>query len=186
MRAVLDGRPALPAAYGAPVEFAVLVALFEEDGQARVLLTRRAGHLRRNQGEVAFPGGRIEEGESPVEAALREASEEVSLDPSSVEVRADLSALSTISRPSAIQPVVGFLADRPAVRPNPDEVSEVFDVALSELSDPGVFREEMWTLPDGSEHPVFFFDVCDPPVWGATARVLKELLDVIGGPSAAQ
>ncbi|MBW3537548.1 MAG: CoA pyrophosphatase [Actinobacteria bacterium] len=162
------------------MEFAVLVALFEEEETTRVLLTRRASHLRRNQGEVAFPGGRLEEGESAVQAALREAFEEVALEPSSVEVVGELSALATVSRPSLIQPVVGVLSERPRLRANPDEVSEVFDVALSELTAPGVFREEMWTIPDGSSRPIYFYDVCDPPVWGATARVLKELLDLLG------
>jgi 8-oxo-dGTP pyrophosphatase MutT (NUDIX family) len=168
------------------VEFAVLVALFEEDGAARVLLTRRATHLRRNQGEVAFPGGRLEPGETPVEAALREAFEEVALDPATVELIGELTPLSTVTRPSGIQPVVGVLPGRPTVRGNPDEVSEVFDVALSDLGDPTVFREEIWTLPDGSRRPIYFYDVCDPPVWGATARVLKELLDLIGEGYAAQ
>lgn len=172
--------------YEGDVEFAVLVALFEEDSQARVLLTRRASHLRRNQGEVAFPGGRLEEGETSAEAALREAFEEVALDPGTVELIGQLTPLSTVTRPSGIQPVVGVLAGRPEVQANPDEVSEVFDVALSELADPSVFREEIWTLPDGGRRPIYFYDVCDPPVWGATARVLKELLEVIGEGHTAQ
>lgn len=182
VRALVEGRSALPpTAYREPVEFAVLVALFEEAGAARVLLTRRASHLRRNQGEVAFPGGRLEEGETSVEAALREAFEEVALEPSSVEIVGELAPLSTISKPSFIQPVVGILSGRPTVRANPDEVSEIFDVGLSELAAPGVFREETWAAPDGSSLPIYFYDVCDPPVWGATAKVLKELLDLLGG-----
>lgn len=168
------------------MEFAVLVALFEEAETTRVLLTRRASHLRRNQGEVAFPGGRLEEGETPVQAALREAFEEVTLEPSSVEVVGELSALATVSRPSMIQPVIGILAGRPTLRANPDEVSEIFDVALPELAAPGVLREEIWTMPDGSGRPIYFYDVCDPPVWGATARVLKELLDLLGGGQPAE
>ena len=164
----------------------MLVALFEEASEVRVLLTRRADHLRRNQGEVAFPGGRVEMGESPAQAALREAFEEVDLDPESVELIGELTALSTITRPSAIQPVVGILPGRPAVRANPNEVSEVFDVSLAELADRAIFREEIWTLPDGAKRPIYFFDVCDPPVWGATARVLKELLNLIEEGSVAQ
>ncbi|HUR48614.1 MAG TPA: CoA pyrophosphatase [Acidimicrobiales bacterium] len=175
-----------PAPYEGEVEFAVLVALFEEDGVARVLLTRRATHLRRNQGEIAFPGGRVEPGETPTEAALREAFEEVALDPASVELVGELTPLSTVTRPSGIQPIVGVLAGRPTVEANPDEVAEVFDVALSDLCEPAAFREEIWTLPDGSQRPIYFYDVCDPPVWGATARVLKELLDLIEEGHAAK
>ena len=123
------------------VEFAVLVAIVEEASTARVVLTRRADHLRRNPGEVAFPGGRLEPGETPDEAALRAAFEEVALDPASVELIGALTALSTVTRPSGIQPVVGVLAERPQLTANPDEVAEVFDVALSDLGDPAVFRE---------------------------------------------
>lgn len=185
VREAVAGQPR-PEQQEGEVEFAVLVALFEEDATVRVLLTRRATHLRRNQGEVAFPGGRVEPGETPIQAALREAFEEVALDPATVELIGQLTPLSTVTRPSGIQPVVGFLSGRPIVRASPDEVSEVFDVALSELADSSLFREEIWTLPDGSERPIFFYDVCDPPVWGATARVLKELLDLIEAGHAAQ
>lgn len=162
-------------------EFAVLVALFEEDGETRVVLTRRAAHLRRNRGEVALPGGRIEPGEDAGQAALREAEEEVALDPRTVDLAGTLQALQTVSRTGFIQPVVGFISGRPELVANPDEVAEVFDVALSDLAAPGAMRQEMWALPDGSERAIFFFDVCDPPVWGATARILKDLLEVVGG-----
>ena len=185
MREVIASAPARPSEWE-EIEFAVLVALFEEKSETRVLLTRRAPHLRRNQGEVAFPGGRVEAGETPADAALREAFEEVDLDPAGVELIGELTALSTVTRPSGIQPVVGVLPGRPAVRANPDEVSEVFDVSLSDLADPAIFREEIWTLPDGVERPIYFFDVCDPPVWGATARVLKELLNLIEEGPVAQ
>lgn len=185
MREAISSQGTTPT-YDGTVEFAVLVALFEEDARVRVLLTRRATHLRRNQGEVAFPGGRLETGETSAEAALREAFEEVALEPATVELIGELTPLSTVTRPSGIQPVVGVLAGRPTVRANPDEVSEVFDVALSDLAVPGIFREEIWTLPDGSDRPIYFYDVCDPPVWGATARVLKELIDVIEAGHAAQ
>lgn len=158
----------------------MLVALFEEQSVTRVVLTRRAGHMRRNRGEIAFPGGRVEAGESAVQAALREAHEEVALEPEDVEIIGTLSPLHTVTRAGAIQPVVGLLQGRPPLIANPDEVAEVFDVALPDLADSSVFREEMWDLPDGSRRPIYFFDVSDPPVWGATARVLFELLDAAG------
>lgn len=145
------------------------------------MLTRRAVHMRRNRGEVAFPGGRIEPGEDAGQAALREAEEEVALDPGSVELIGTLGALQTVSRTGFIQPVVGLLGSRPVLTANPDEVADVFDVALEDLAEPGVLREEMWALPDGTERAIYFFDVCDPPVWGATARILKDLLEVVGG-----
>ncbi|HUQ39640.1 MAG TPA: CoA pyrophosphatase [Acidimicrobiales bacterium] len=155
---------------------AVLVLLFEEDGEARVVLTRRASHLRNHRGEVSFPGGRLEEGETPIDAALREASEEIGLEPTSVTVVGELTPLSTMSSAAAITPIVGTVPSRPAVHPNPDEVEHVFDVSLAELLDHEVYEEEVWDSPDRGRRPVYFFHLPDDTVWGATARVLHELL----------
>jgi 8-oxo-dGTP pyrophosphatase MutT (NUDIX family) len=170
---------------------AVLVPLFEEEGEARVLLTRRSAHLRSHRGEVSFPGGRLERGEEPEAGARREALEEIALDPSTVEVVGRLSQLSTYSSQSVITPVVGLLAGRPVVRPNPGEVERVFDVALATLAGDARFREERWIRPppvpghllgglgaDGS-FPVWFFELEDDTVWGATARILVELLRLV-------
>jgi 8-oxo-dGTP pyrophosphatase MutT (NUDIX family) len=157
----------------------VLVALFEDDGEARVILTRRSAELRNHRGEVAFPGGRLDEGENTVEGALREAAEEVDLDPALVEIVGELAPLSTMSSAAAITPVVGVMAARPALRPNPTEVDRVFDVGLAELLSEDVFVEELWSTPTWSERPMFFFHVADETVWGATARILYELLILI-------
>lgn len=158
---------------------AVLVALFEEEGEARVLLTRRSAALRTHTGEVAFPGGRMEAGEGPVAAALREAGEEVGLDPAAVEVVGRLSPLSTASSAAWITPVVGILTGRPVLRPNPAEVERAFDVSLAELASEGVYWEERWRRPSEAERPIHFFSLDGDIAWGATARVLRELLDVV-------
>lgn len=158
---------------------AVLCAVFDDAGQAEVILTRRSSRLRSHTGEVSFPGGRLEPGETPLAAALREANEEVGLDPGSVEIVGRLSSLSTRRNPSAITPFVGILPTRPLLRPNHAEVERAFSVPLAELFRPDVFHEELWTGPDGSERSVTFFDVIGDTVWGATGRVLRELLDRI-------
>lgn len=158
---------------------AVLCAVFDDAGQAEVILTRRSSRLRSHTGEVSFPGGRLESGETPAAAALREAKEEVGLDPASVEIVGRLSPLSTRRNPSAITPFVGILPARPHLRPNHAEVERAFTVPLAELFRSDVFHEELWTGPDGSERSVTFFDVVGDTVWGATARVLRELLDRI-------
>lgn len=168
---------------------AVLVPLFEEAGEVRVVLTRRAANLRSHRGEVSFPGGRLERGEEPEQGALREAKEEVSLDPGSVQVIGRLSTLSTFSSKSVITPVVGVLRARPLLRPNPSEVEHVFDVALTELTADGVFREERWKfrdrpapshvigrLSEDGTFPIWFFELDGDTVWGATARIIVELL----------
>lgn len=172
-----DPFPALP--YDAPAA-AVLVALFEEDGEARVILTRRSSSMRSHRGEVSFPGGRLEEDEAPLGAALREASEEVGLDPEAVEIIGQLAPLSTISRRSHITPFVGVLAQRPVLRPNPAEVEHAFDVALVELLGDDVYREERWDmLPSATDRPMHFFHLPHDIVWGATARILHELLELV-------
>src|ERR1700722_14521672 len=92
---------------------AVLVALFEVDGETRVVLTRRAAHLRTHTGEVSFPGGRLDAGETPEAGALREAAEEVGLDIAAVEVVGRLTPLVTFSSTASITPVVGLLPGPP-------------------------------------------------------------------------
>jgi 8-oxo-dGTP pyrophosphatase MutT (NUDIX family) len=168
---------------------AVLVALFEEAGEARVLLTVRSSRLRSHQGEVAFPGGKLDPGEGVDEGARREAFEEVGLDPAVVTVVGHLTAMPTVSSNTLMTPVVAVLDGRPATTPAPDEVARVFDVALADLLADGVFAEERWAVPGrpgadgvpGGEFPVWFFHVAGETVWGATARVLTELLCLVLG-----
>jgi 8-oxo-dGTP pyrophosphatase MutT (NUDIX family) len=167
---------------------AVLVALFEEDGETQVILTRRSFELRNHRGEIALPGGRCEDGETQVEAALREAHEEVGVDPALVEPVAWLSPIVTFASGSAIWPVVGLLAGRPTMVAEPSEVERVFTVALRELVGDGAFIEERWRreLPrpgidaDGY-FPIYFYRVPGDVIWGATARVLTELLCIAAG-----
>ena len=162
----------------------VLVLLFEEEGEARTVLTRRASHLRTHSGEVSFPGGRLDEGEGPVEAALREAHEEIGLDPALATVVGHLPPLLTFVSGAVIQPVVAVLPRRPELVAAPEEVARVFDVSLAELLDDGVFHEERWHRPELSElgtdgFLLWFFEVSGEMVWGATGRLLVELLTAV-------
>lgn len=159
---------------------AVLVPVFDEGGVARVVLTRRSSRLRTHQGEVAFPGGRQEPGEDLWHAALRETAEEIGLDPRQVEPAGELDRLVTVASRFVVAPFVGVLPGRPAVRPNPAEIERVFDVALTELLEPDCYHEEIWDLPWG-ERRVSFFLLEGETVWGATARILRELLVLVTG-----
>jgi 8-oxo-dGTP pyrophosphatase MutT (NUDIX family) len=152
-----------------------------------VILTVRSDRLRSHQGEVAFPGGRLEAGEGVVAGALRESYEEVGLDPGVVTVIGRLTPMPTLSSNTVMTPVVGTLEGRPALLANPTEVERIFDVALNELVADGVFHEEWWSVPgrpavpgspDG-EFPVWFFEVAGETVWGATARTLVELVSSV-------
>ena len=165
-----------------PSSAAVLAATFGEDDEVRVVLTRRTEWLRSHSHQVAFPGGRCEEGEAPVDAALRESFEEIGLDPTSVEIVGELTRLSTISSPGGgIHPFVGIVpGGRPAYDPNPDEVERVFDVALADLMEAGCFREELWGIGE-TERPIYFFELDGETIWGATARMLHELLTLLAG-----
>jgi 8-oxo-dGTP pyrophosphatase MutT (NUDIX family) len=170
----------LEAAHGeaAPLEAAaVLCALFAEGDQAEVVLTRRSTKLRSHTGEVSFPGGRMERGESPLDAARREAHEEVGLDPATVTPVGRLSPLTTSINPAPIIPIVATLPGRPLLVPNPDEVDRVFTVPLVALVPPEVHHCELWSWTDGVERRIDFFDLDGDTVWGATARMLRELLD---------
>lgn len=168
---------ALPGASRRPA--AVLCAVFDEDGQAQVVLTRRSSRLRSHTHQVSFPGGRLDPGEEPEHAALREAQEEVGLDPEQVELIGRLTKMRTVVNPAPITPYVGVLAGRPELRPNPAEVERAFTVPLIELAEPEVFREEIWRFPDGQDRSMYFFELIGDTVWGATARMLYELIELV-------
>jgi 8-oxo-dGTP pyrophosphatase MutT (NUDIX family) len=165
----------MPAAQSA----AVLVPLFEEDGDVRMILTRRSSHLPSHQGEVAFPGGKVHSGEALQDAALREAHEEVAIEPGDVEVIGTLEELATVVGRFVLSPFVGVLRQRSELVPNPGEVARVFDVSIAELLDPDAYHEELWDIPGLRGRPMHFFEVADETVWGATARILFEFLTLL-------
>jgi 8-oxo-dGTP pyrophosphatase MutT (NUDIX family) len=159
---------------------AVLVPLYEEAGEPRVVLTRRAQHLRSHRGEVSFPGGGQEPNEDLLTTALRESEEETGLDPEMVEIVGELDHLETVTSRSFIVPFVGVLPGRPELRPNPNEVELILHVPLGELLLDGVFREERWGLPP-LDRPIYFFEVVGDTIWGATGSMLRNLLALATG-----
>ena len=160
---------------------AVLVGLTIEAGSPSLLLTRRADHLRNHAGEVSFPGGRMEQGETPHETALREAHEEIALPPSHVRPMGLLPSLTTVVSDSHITPVVARVATPAPLRVDPGEVARVFTVPVTEFVRVDTYTSEIWSAPRG-EVGVHFFHLDDETVWGATARMIVALLDVITAP----
>ena len=176
--------PDVPVTATRPRPAAVLVPLFEESGLARVVLTRRAAGLASHHGEVAFPGGLVGPGENELGAALREAEEEVGLDPAAVSVVGRLPRVATPTTGFLLTPFVGLLAERPALEPRPEEVELAFDVSLAHFLDPEIYREERWDRPV-PDRPVYFFELEHDTVWGVTARILHRLLCLVTGTSPA-
>ena len=152
---------------------AVLVALVLHRDEPGVLLTQRASHLNNHAGQVSFPGGRIDPGESPEQAALREAFEEVALDPALPRIAGRLPRHLT-GTGYEITPVLASLHPGFTLVPSPDEVEAAFELPLSVLLDPAAPRRERaewkgrmreyWVWPHGEHF-----------IWGATATILVNL-----------
>ncbi|MEY2403894.1 MAG: hypothetical protein QOD38_1445 [Acidimicrobiaceae bacterium] len=189
------GAPSFVEETGAARASAVLAPFYELDGELYTVLTRRSWNLRSHTGEVSFPGGGQDEGETLLEAALRESKEEIGLDPSTVEILGELDHLMTISSRSFIVPFVALLPDVPVLDPNPSEVDAVLHVPVRELLLDEVYREERWKFatppawvpPDlvatgePTERSIFFFELVGDTVWGATAAMLRHLLGMALG-----
>lgn len=163
---------------------AVLALLAPGEFGAEVLLTRRSTKLSNHQGEISFPGGRVDGGESILEAALRETHEEVGVRPQLVTVHSELSPLSTFVSRSYIVPVLATVPEKPELSMSSYEVDRTLWVPLAELVRDDTFSWEWWNfdrvgVPE--DRPMFFFHLDDETIWGATARMLHELLCVVHG-----
>jgi 8-oxo-dGTP pyrophosphatase MutT (NUDIX family) len=154
---------------------AVLLALADGRDGPEVLLTRRSWALRHHRGEVSFPGGRMDPGETPTMTALREAHEEVGLVPEVVDVRGELTHLNTVVSRSYIVPKVAVLPGRVDLVAQTMEVDRVMWVPLRDFTRPDTYHSERWGF-DGTTRVLHFFELDDETVWGATAHILVDLL----------
>lgn len=157
-------------------EAAVLVPLIEHEDGIHVLLTERSGDLSSHAGQVAFPGGRIDpEDDGPVDAALREAEEEVGLDRSFVNVVGFLDAYETGTR-FRVVPVVGFVKPGFELTLNPGEVDEAFEVPLAFLMDPEN-HERHSAVWKGKRRTFYAMPYDGHNIWGATAGMIVNLYE---------
>ena len=154
---------------------AVLVPIIDYDHGPHVLLTRRADHLASHSGQVAFPGGKVEADETPVEAALREAEEEVGLARSFVDVVGFLDVYETGSG-FRILPVVGFVRPGFTLTLHEGEVAEAFEVPLRFLMD-GDNHERHSVVWRGKRREYYAMPYEGQYIWGATAGMVKNLYD---------
>lgn len=171
--------PAVPRPEHQGRRSAVLVAIYDGADGPTTILTRRPKHMRKHAGEVAFPGGSHDDtDESMWHTALREAEEEVALDPTIPELAGELDSFVTGASYSLVQPIVATLAEPPRLVASPDEVDVILTVPLRELLSPGVHRVEDWYW-DEQWTPMHFFDLVGDTVWGATSLMLHNLLAVL-------
>jgi 8-oxo-dGTP pyrophosphatase MutT (NUDIX family) len=152
---------------------AVLIALYEDPARdIRVVLTKRPDTMPTHAGHIAFPGGRPHQGDNgPTATALREAQEEVGIDPADVEILGFLPPIHTVEFSLLVVPVVGRLQKVPELHPSEREVAMVFQPRLSELADPESWRSEIW-----QDRQIWFFDLEGEILWGATARMVRQLV----------
>lgn len=163
------GRPA-----AALTPAAVLVGLIERSEGLSVLLTRRADTLRRHSGQVAFPGGRMEAGETPPQTALRESFEEVGLGRRFVRP-VGLSDAYVTGTGFIITPVVGFIRPGFALTPFDAEVAEIFELPFAFLMDEENHQLRSMVSADGQERRFYAMERGGRVVWGATAGVIRAL-----------
>ena len=158
---------------------AALILLYPREGELHVPLTVRGSNLRNHTGQVSLPGGRVDEGESFEQAALREAEEEIGVSPSLVELVGRMTPLHIPVSGYLLHPIVGFTDARPAFTRAEWEVARIIEPTIAQLRDPATVKSERRTRSVNGqilEIDVPYFDVDDEKVWGATAMVLAELL----------
>jgi 8-oxo-dGTP pyrophosphatase MutT (NUDIX family) len=160
---------------------AVLVPLYHAGGEWHVLLTQRTSTLANHSGQVAFPGGRADpDDKSPIETALRETEEEIGLPRECVTVIGLLDELLTVTQ-YRVTPVVGGIAWPHILTPSPLEIAAIFGVPLRWLADPANHTLTQREPPFGGPPIlVYHFYYGEFDIWGATARMLLNLLEVAG------
>lgn len=159
---------------------AVLVPLILHDGAPRVLLTLRAEHLNNHAGQIAFPGGRLDaNGESSLQAALRETEEEIGVDPRHVDLLGRFDSYETVTG-FQVTPYVGVLRPGYVIKPQHSEVAEIFDAPFDFLMDPANHQRQsrVWK---GKRRYYYAMPWENRFIWGATAGMLKSLYDRLYG-----
>jgi 8-oxo-dGTP pyrophosphatase MutT (NUDIX family) len=152
---------------------AVLVPVFERDGALHAVFTRRRDDLRRHAGEISFPGGRQDPGEDLRQTALREADEEIGLDPTTVNVIGALAPTPTVVTSYAIYPFVGII-EPSEWNPSEGEVAEILELSLPALK-AGYGRERL--IRRGLPFRTDVYKLNGALIWGATARILGDLFE---------
>lgn len=155
----------------------VLIPIFPgETGDLSVILTLRTNSIR-HAGQISFPGGRADYGETITETALRETREEIGIHQSKIEVTGTLSPFYLYRSHNQITPVVGVLEDKPDMERNEAEVAEIITVKLDDLLSQNFLKRDKWEVSQ-AKYWVPYWDIHRVPLWGATAMMMSELLEI--------
>ena len=146
---------------------AVLIPIIKDQDRYSLIFEKRVERPMRHSGEISFPGGVLEDDETPIETALRETQEEIGIDPREIEVLGYLKPTKTKSSGFLIIPVVGYIKDTPSIKVNPDEVEKVLVIPIEDLI---IRRKKMILGP--------YYKVGETVIWGATARILTDFLEI--------
>jgi 8-oxo-dGTP pyrophosphatase MutT (NUDIX family) len=159
---------------------AVLIPLFEQSGRLYLTFIRRSPLLRSHAGEIAFPGGKVDPGDtSLLMTAVRESQEEIGLDPSRIQPLGVLTPVFTVVSNYIITPVVGFLpTGLGPVSIQESEVSEIITASLCDLANPAIAHTEQW-MRHGHTRTIYFYEYASYRIWGATGRMLAALLELL-------
>ena len=161
---------------GRPRQGGVMIILYNKLNQTHLVLTRRRDDLKSHAGQISFPGGRREDGESLQTTAFRETLEEIGIQPTELDFLGRLSHLYIPPSDYEVHPFVTWYKNgRPTFIPQETEVAEILEVPLSHLLDPSTRQRETWQI-QGYELDVPFYLVSGHKVWGATAMMLSEFL----------
>ena len=168
---------------GPLVPAAVLVPIIDRAGDPYLLFAKRTDRVGHHKGQISFPGGVVDAGDrSFLDAALRESEEEIALPRAAVEPLGMLDDTETVATQFVITPIVGVVRQPVAWQPDGEEIERVIEVPFALLAAEGSFRVEQ-VARNGLTRAVYFFDYEGDTIWGATARILKDYLDLVGRPA---
>ncbi len=161
------------------VSAAVLIPIFKKDGDYHILFTKRTENVKTHKGQISFPGGTYEAGDGTLlRTALRECSEEIGLMPKDVEILGELDAKTSLNSNYVISPFVGLVPCPYPFKLNPVETEEIIECAISALLDEKCGREGTVVLDDGKTTTSLVYYCQGKVIWGATARILNQFLDI--------
>ena len=160
-------------------EAAVLIPIFRIEGELHILFTQRSNNVTYHKGQISFPGGtRDKQDHSLLDTALRESWEELGLKAENIEILGELDDIITVTSNFIMSPFVASIPYPYDFKLSRSEIDEIFDIPIVTLMDEANFRQEYQTI-NNRTIPVYFYEVGNRIIWGATARIMNQLLGIL-------